>query len=499
MDLDNFDFDDDLNPDIEPPKEEARDQDEDAWVPEDGLDSLEARVLMSATWVDADSGDEQAEASAGDDIYTGDDLDNMALASEGDDILSGGLGDDQLFGEAGDDILDGGAGDDVLDGGAGNDTILAAGIGNENVTTAIVELEPVAHWSLGSGDTTGTGGVIDSAGDHDGTLKNGADITADSTVGGESAAHFDGSNDFIEVAHSPDLELDSGTVQLWFNADDTSGRQGLFSKDSSDFDDGGHVTAYLQGDSLTVRLQSDAASYTVEVDGVTADSWNHMAFSFGEGGMKLFLNGELVDSNAYEGGLGTSSGGTGNEEPLVIGANSWSSADHTTSGVSDYFGGEIDEVAIFGSELDLAQVQALHAAGVTAPTAPAGSDADTIDGGAGDDTIVGATDGDVIDGGSGFDTLDLSNYAQADVVADLVAGTLTISNGDQPAFTIQLESVEQFVFSDGSLSAAQLDPAVAAIQALDPGDLDTLTSDQACWVTADQIASITNPYDFYNM
>ena len=245
------------------------------------VESLEARVLMSATWVDADSGDETLEASAGDDIYTGDDLDNIAMAGDGDDILSGGAGDDELFGQTGGDTLDGGSGDDLLDGGAGDDTIIAAGPSNVGVTAAIADLDPVAHWSLSSDDTSGSGGVVDMAGDHNGTFTNGADITTDSTIGGESAAHFDGSNDFIEVPHSADLELNSGTIQLWFNADDTTGNQGLFSKDSSGYDDGGHLTAFLDGDNLTVRLQSDSASYTVEVDNVDADSWNHMAFSFG--------------------------------------------------------------------------------------------------------------------------------------------------------------------------------------------------------------------------
>ncbi len=102
-------------------------------------EALEPRIMMSATWADADTGDIIEEASEGDDLFTGDSADDLADGLEGDDVLHGGggddtllgnAGDDQLFGDAGDDTLSGGEGDDTLDGGAGDD-LMEGGAGDD--------------------------------------------------------------------------------------------------------------------------------------------------------------------------------------------------------------------------------------------------------------------------------------------------------------------------------------------------------------------------------
>jgi len=76
------------------------------------FESLEPRIMLSATWVDADTMETQSGPTADPDIFTGDDAA---------DVADGLAGDDFLFGEGGDDILTGGAGDDLLDGGSGTD------------------------------------------------------------------------------------------------------------------------------------------------------------------------------------------------------------------------------------------------------------------------------------------------------------------------------------------------------------------------------------------
>ena len=59
--------------------------------------------------------------------------------------------------------------------------------------------------------------------------------------------NFDGLDDYVEIAHSDDDLLDNGTLTLWFRADDLDGNQTLFSKDSSNFDTGGHLNVGLEG------------------------------------------------------------------------------------------------------------------------------------------------------------------------------------------------------------------------------------------------------------
>ncbi len=70
------------------------------------IEALEPRILLSATWVDADTGDPLDGATEGNDSSTGTD---GADGLSDDDLMSGGDSNDQLFGGSGDDSLFGGS------------------------------------------------------------------------------------------------------------------------------------------------------------------------------------------------------------------------------------------------------------------------------------------------------------------------------------------------------------------------------------------------------
>jgi hypothetical protein len=170
---------------------------------------------------------------------------------------------------------------------------------------------------------------------------------------------FDGIDDYVEVPHDPSYLLDDGSVSLWFTTPDPSqGDVALFSKDSTDFDSGGHLTIRLRSSGqVEVRLQSTTTDYFVISSGaVSANTWHHIAFTWGSGGMKLYLDGVLEDTDPYTGGTGTTSGGTGNFEPIVIGANSWTSGNLVATPVTNHFLGEIDETAIFDYALQSSEI-----------------------------------------------------------------------------------------------------------------------------------------------
>jgi hypothetical protein len=160
---------------------------------------------------------------------------------------------------------------------------------------------------------------------------------------------------------------------LWFNTDRTRGDQTLFSKDHSGYVTGGHLNIGLDGSHIAVRLQGTDHSYTIRTDKlIQKDTWYHLAFTFGEGGMQLYLNGERVGDNSFSGGL------NGNSEPIVIGGsirtNHNDSKDLSRLKISRPFDGLIDEVAFYGRALDTEQIQQLMSSGplgVVADTAPA--------------------------------------------------------------------------------------------------------------------------------
>ena len=82
---------------------------------------------------------------------------------------------------------------------------------------------------------------------------------------------------------------------------------------------------------LNLRLQSASGDQELysSSGSVAAGQWHHVVVTFGDAGMQLYLDGSLVDSDAYTGGLGTTSGGSGNYEPIAIGANTYASGDLT--------------------------------------------------------------------------------------------------------------------------------------------------------------------------
>ena len=220
---------------------------------------------------------------------------------------------------------------------------------------------PIAYYELG--ETSGTT-AVDSVGNHDGTYTNGVSLGADGIVSGSTAASFDGSNDFVEIPHSDDMLLDNGTVTMWFKADDLDGTDALFSKDSSNFDDGGHITARVVNGELEVRLQSDDESYYVSGGTVAEDEWHQITLTFGGDGMQLYLDGELVDSDDYTGGLGTTSGDDGNHEPWTLGASQVASGNEVANNLRDHFDGELDEFAIYDHAMSADDIQSLYTAGV---------------------------------------------------------------------------------------------------------------------------------------
>ena len=273
----------------------------------------------------------------------------------GNDLLVGGAGNDTLHGDAGDDILIGRAGDDVLDGGTGVDSIETP------------EIAPVAYWSLN--ETTGDT-ALDQAGEpQNGTYVGAVDLTVvgppadDAPFGAGTAAAFDGrGNDFIAIAHDPAFELENGTIQIWFRADDLDDDQILFAKDRSGGGTGGHLRIGLDDNRVEVRLYVTIQSHKIKTGRIVDEGdWHHLAFTFGAGGMRLYLDGALVGTNGFTGGLAA------NREAIVLGGSNHknTNADPLAQRIADAFDGRIDEVAIFDQALDQDQIETLIQRGPT--------------------------------------------------------------------------------------------------------------------------------------
>ncbi len=218
---------------------------------------------------------------------------------------------------------------------------------------------------------------------------------------------------YIEVAHSEELALREGTISLVFSADDIWGRHALFSKDFSDNRDGGDLTVFVENGRVVARLQSAEESVWLKTaeGSIAVGEQYRLTLTFGDDGFWLYLNGRMADwDTEFDQGL------EHNTQNLVIGANTWSRTAEYPDKTWDHFDGRIEDFTIFDSQYDRHDIAAL--AGIDLADTPMaagwvyGSDADEtiqgdrVQGGYGDDTIIGTDGNDRLNGGHGEDWLE---------------------------------------------------------------------------------------------
>lgn len=230
---------------------------------------------------------------------------------------------------------------------------------------------------------------------------------------------FNGTDDFVEIAHDPLVEMNEGSWSFTFSADSPGdGTQMLLSKDHSGYKDGGHLTIWITHDNrLEVRFQGTDRSINLKTDrdAIETGEAHHVVFTFTEDTLSLYLDGELISTrDGVDGGM------SGNAEDLVLGASTvsrWEDNDN----LRDFFDGTIGDLAVFDRALEPVEVLLLseamgdaEAIGNPPPEADIlgdasdnrlyGTDADDImDAGAGNDIVNGRAGADIMMGGAGDD------------------------------------------------------------------------------------------------
>jgi hypothetical protein len=202
----------------------------------------------------------------------------------------------------------------------------------------------VASYSFNEGSGTS---VSDASGHgHAGTIS-GATWTPQGKFG--NALMFNGVDSWVTIADANDLDLTTGmTLEVWVfttaAATATTWRNVLIKERS-----GGEVyNLYADTDThvpavYVVRSANpgtpEGANGSVQIP---LNTWTHLAATYDNATLRLYVNGTLVGSRAVAGGLLTSTG------VLRIGGNSiW----------DEFFQGAIDEVRIYNRALTPAEIQ----------------------------------------------------------------------------------------------------------------------------------------------
>ncbi|MEX0819283.1 MAG: hypothetical protein WD070_06810, partial [Pirellulaceae bacterium] len=345
------------------------------------------------------SGNDVLLGGDGDDILIGGAGDDVLYGGAGNDNLQGGPGNDRLYGEEGDDSLDGGEGDDILYGGDGNDVLLG-GAGSDTL------YGEAGNDVLrgGDGDDTLDGGDGDDSlfGDSGNDLLYGG-AGSDYLVGGwgDDVIHGGAGNDTL----------------FGDNEDGTGdGNDTLYGDEGDDFLRGGYGDDVLYG----------AAGHDV-LEGQAGDDILHG----GDGDDSLYggsgsdvLRGDLGDDLLYGGdgddflyggaGKDVLDGGLGMDhlygeagDDVVIGFD----------GSAKMFGGPGNDTLQGSADSSTGQGSIMD--GGDGDDELIGSMGhDTIDGGAGNDTIRGEGGNDVICGGPGNDTYIFANGFGLDQIID---------------------------------------------------------------------------------
>ena len=169
----------------------------------------------------------------------------------------------------------------------------------------------------------------------------------------------------VSLPHIDAYLLDEGTFSIWFKPEQTTS-MGLLSKDSTGQETGGHLYLELT-DHLYPKVRHQkhlSGEFTVQssnTDKAIEGQWNHAAVTFGSRGLNIHLNGEIVAANlSSKIGIGTSSGGTGNPEPIALGALSSSSDTNSIFPANSWFHGTLDEFRIYNRQLTKEEVSAIH-------------------------------------------------------------------------------------------------------------------------------------------
>ncbi|MEM9003112.1 MAG: G8 domain-containing protein [Cyanobacteria bacterium P01_F01_bin.86] len=235
------------------------------------------------------------------------------------------------------------------------------------------------------------------------------DVSNDSGIELLDGASFGGqTSDAVVIEHQTAFEAESGSLSFRFKAADTDGQQALMSKDSSGFDNGGHLTLWMEGNKLSLRAQTQKQSFKIHGGTVTTGAWHDVDVNWGAEGVKLSLNGaEIGQAPGFTHHL------VNNLEPIVFGAQQWSSGNQIADKLGSSFSGEIADATFSASTITAQPQPVADYTGTVGQDRLRGSKAseifqagggnDRVHAKGGDDTIYGGKGNDRLWGGSGND------------------------------------------------------------------------------------------------
>ncbi|GHA44906.1 hypothetical protein GCM10008927_07280 [Amylibacter ulvae] len=166
------------------------------------------------------------------------------------------------------------------------------------------------------------------------------------------------SGGYMDVGRDRSMETANTTIALTFSVSQFNGTMALVSRDSDGRDTGGGFTVWVNEDGeLIVTQDSRDATAWVRVPDLELgrNDDHHLAVSFGDDGIMIYLDGELVAADPE-----FAQGVDSNRNGFVVGATrAW--RDEQTDDAHSIFYGTIGDVAVFDSQLSTDDIAGLAA------------------------------------------------------------------------------------------------------------------------------------------
>ena len=381
--------------------------------------------------ISGDDGDDNLFGNAGNDRLMGGDDDDTLTGGRGDDNLMGGSGRDMLYGGAGADTLSGNRGNDMLSGGSGSDTfwfgprdgydtitdfhqgdIISLGdtplsmteiegvlrtvrVNDEGdyiydwMDTTIVVNRPLTEDDFEQAAVEDTD--IDLA-DDETNWPDGADNSGHDTVYGNDLANMIDGGPGVDELHGGggDDTLAGGTDNDWLWGDGGNDTFKIGANEGSDT-----IVDFRAGDMIMLGDEDDLPT-AEEVDGVVDSqvqgersgyvyTWEGTQFT-------VWGNRELTSDDFKK------AAPEPEPEPTMV-SGTWPGADDDNTGDNFLQGGAGNDSILGGLGNDMIN------GGAGNDTLAGGDDKDTLAGGAGNDSLTGGDDDDYLKGGANDDTL----------------------------------------------------------------------------------------------
>jgi Ca2+-binding RTX toxin-like protein len=393
--------------------------------------ALPAAQLSGGADNDTLSGGSSADqlfGQAGNDTLLGKGSSDLLFGGSGDDTLAGGDADDQAFGQGDDDRMIWNPGDDtdLNEGGAGVDTVVVnGGNGTEqfaataNATRVRFDRLNPAPFAIDIGTSENL--VLNMNGGEDlfsasGNLAALIKLTVDGGAGNDTILGSNGAdvllggdgNDFVDGNQGDDVALlgaGDDTLQ-WDPGDGSDTVEGQGGTDTMRFN-GSNVSERMDvsANGQRVRFTRDVASIVMDLDDVESIVARTL------GGTDNLVVGDLsgTDVTGVQADLASSGGDDGAADNVVVnGTNADDGVTVTGAGPSAQVAGLSALISVSGASAvnDRLTVNGLGGDDVIdASGVAAGSILLTLDGGAGDDVLIGGAGDDVLLGGEGDDVL----------------------------------------------------------------------------------------------